>query len=133
MSNYAQHFANAERDDGTEFVQLTDDAPDWLRDAVYEAHDGELPNDWRYETARSIVAGLDEGLEPDEIAENLVDVYTPDLLAWTSGPPLRIHYVDEAPQDFGAPDPAGQLARGQWLAIDRMVAVLAEAYDEATA
>lgn len=85
MTNIARFFVVQTSDDGTAYTTHTDDAPEWLTDAIYEAHDGELPNDWRYEHCRWIAQRIDEGeTETYDIADALTDTYTHDLMAWVS-------------------------------------------------
>lgn len=133
MSNYARFFEHRTRDDGSAFYTLSDDRPEWLYDAVQEAHDGELPNDWRYDTAHSIVNLIDIGLsvpgEASEIADSLTDVYNYDLLEWVSGHLGRMEYVDEAISE-GADTLTEALMRGQFTAIERMASILLEAIAE---
>ena len=101
---------------------LTDDAPEWVRDMVCRCHDGELPNDWRYEMIYQIVSEPDAG--PDELA----DVYTSDLLRWLSDSIGRIAYVDAISEDWGRPDLVmDQIRLGQIYAIDMMIQLIEEA------
>ena len=53
------------RTDGTTFYSLADGTPDHLIDLVRECHNGELPNDWRYETIATLVHAMLEYSEPD--------------------------------------------------------------------
>lgn len=128
------YFQRKTRDDGTTFVTLTDDAPEWLDDAVMAAHDGEWPNDWRYETCESIVEMLaGSGADPSdaawEIADSLVDVYNHDLYAWAT--PDRWCYVDEAIENLGeVRDLSQALMQGQFYCIERMALALADAIEE---
>jgi len=85
--------------------QSTDD----LATFVGELHDGELPNDWRYET---IVRILDALIEDSEhvsgsysdpwlgwdfaVANHLTSVYTSELAAWFAENPSRTKYHEEA-------------------------------------
>ena len=116
------------------FVCLKDGAPDWLADAVEEAHDGELPNDWRYGMCESICQILEEdGLDPDtwEIADRVAEVYTGRLLGWLNDLG-RVAYVDQSLEEF--PElPGGlpaHLMNAQAYAIDAMALVLQAAYQE---
>ncbi len=131
-------FKTKHRPDGTTYTCLVDTAPEWLREAVYEAHDGEMPNEWRYEKCAglwdAIIDEANGGVEPYELAEDLIDVYTTDLLAWLT--PCRVHYVDTAITEFGdigAFQNQGSLAVrfitiGQGYALDQMALTLTEAY-----
>ena len=69
---------------------------DDLENIVREAHCGEFPNDWRFDTVDSIASTLAEMPDSEDwsvenfkeesyaVAESLVDVYTGALLAWVS-------------------------------------------------
>ena len=101
------------RTDGTHYLALSseakwDDIRDDLQNIVQEAHLGEFPNDWRYDTVHSIASTLanrtdSEDWDADtfreemssEVADTLVDVYTSDLLAWVSGNICRHQWDDE--------------------------------------
>jgi len=127
-------FVRKVRDNGEGFYALKDDAPAWLRDAVMDAHDGELPNDWRYETCAHIWASFDAdhyAYDEDayaEIADGLVDVYTVDLLGWLSRHLDRLGYVEEAAESFGRGDSlVDEIRQGQYLCIERMVSAIADA------
>ena len=104
-------FTRDKRDDGSTFWCLTeqarqsvDDLTEWLRDL----HDGELPNDWRYET---IVAICDTLMDEDDlsnacpgelavgIANNLTDIYNSDLLQWYAENTSRLCYIEQAEDD----------------------------------
>lgn len=135
MTTYSQHFERRTRDNGETFTTLTDDAPEWLRDAILEAHDDELPNDWRYETCESIVGALEDGAEPEEIADSLVDVYTGPLFQWLADYIGRGAYCDEALESGLAGGTSGDgleaiVRAGQYLAIETMARGLAEAIAE---
>lgn len=130
-------FTTRTRDNGSTFVTLEDNAPEWLRDAVREAHDGEMPNDWRFETCRAIWQGLAETPDVDhsELADSLVDIYTADLLAWMAGDISRTAYVDETTANIGHSDQglAGDIMAGQCECIRAMVVTIAEALETAHA
>lgn len=88
------------RADGSNYRMISETHPD--REAVvsivYDLHEGELPNDWRYETIYnlanmlleyqdgsdvSIDWGYSEFMEfVPELAADLVDVFAGDLLEW---------------------------------------------------
>ena len=133
-SNY---FETRERLNGDRFVCLTDDAPEWLTDAVRKAHDGEFPNDWRYRICSAICDELDAETDDDrisDIADSLVDVYNYELITWAGEHVNRIGDVDEACREYGVADDAGIIDRislGQYVTIRNMAETLAAAYYEA--
>jgi hypothetical protein len=59
--NLARWFEKRTRADGDVFVTTKDDAPEWLRDAVREAHQDDPPNDWTYGEAQAACEALDAG------------------------------------------------------------------------
>lgn len=132
-SNY---FETRERTNGERFVCLTDDAPIWLSDAVREAHDGELPNDWRYRICAAICDELRSDGDNDlhELADSLVDGCHYDLMTWASESLNRISDVGEACSEYGVADDAGiidRLSLGQYATIRKMAETLDAAYYEA--
>lgn len=128
----AEYFERATRDDGTRYTRLRDDRPEWLQDAVYAAHDGELPNDWRYEQCKYIAGTIDDGNDDAmDIADALTDTYTHDLLTWVSGDLNRVGYVDEALYEMGNPDGLEQLIRaGQFQCLTVMAQTMINAWNE---
>lgn len=93
---------------GQRITVLKDDAPEWVTDAVYAAHGGNMPDDDIYAAAASIAEALDAAGCDDvddlrdathEIADSLVDVYTSELLGWLARDSSRLDYVDEAARE----------------------------------
>lgn len=115
----ADHFEIASRDDGSRYVKTRDERPDWLHDLIQDAHDGMLPDDWRYLMicdALDALAGLDddagEGQAEQAIEEIGAPVYTRDLLAWLGSHNDRMSYADEALREGVARDIAGAMTVG---------------------
>jgi hypothetical protein len=106
----ADWFETARRaDDSGSFVRLKDGAPEWIGEAVHDAHGAAfLPDDYRYAYAREafeLIADAGEDADLDELADEFadgVDIYTGALLEWASSNLQRIGYVDEARDEFGA-------------------------------
>lgn len=126
-----------------EIYSLVDDAPEWLYDACRDAHDGEWPDDWRWQRLAWIANDLDE-LDFDdpyvedrfyEIAEHHIDIYTSDLNTWYTGDPGRSSYLDEWLENAGPIHDSTELTRAlmsaQCLCLERMVWVLVTAMREA--
>ena len=137
---------NMETGDVEDYVSFADVHPQWLHDAVYEAHDEELPNDWRFSTALVIATALDEYEEDEEhdrldidevgdwaatVADQLVDFENYKLLTWLAENLRRID--DEAIEELVTKDD-GVIRRVQlmqYLAIEQMATIIANAYIEA--
>src|SRR3990167_6138481 len=88
--------------DDSEYTSLADDAPEWLRDIVHDAHESMLPDDWKHEfisDAFDAIAGGEPGdLDSPELE---ADIYNHDLLRWLSSNLNRISFVDEAIEEYG--------------------------------
>lgn len=94
-TNFASHFVTKTRESGKShaYVTLTDDAPEWLKNAVSEAHQGTLPNDWICAECFAAVEAVDSGAldvedeDDDDVhsyADSQVDVYTQELFQWAA-------------------------------------------------
>ena len=141
------YFVTGKRDNGETFAKCTDDAPQWLRDAIMTAHDSDLPNDWVYAECRAACEAIDEGSlganddddgrdDGRDHADGRVDVYTRALFMWAADMCLTDTFAS-AEQD--AEDGAGtlegttvqQLTVIQYYAIRRIAAIMCEAYHAA--
>ena len=95
----------ASRKDGSTYVRIADDAPDWVQPLVHDAHGDLMPDDWRYETiedALSTIAESDNNLdEGDHEFADDADIYNADLLKWVGSHGSRGGYVDDALTEFG--------------------------------
>lgn len=114
-------------------TRLTDDAPDWLYDAVKEAHDEELPNEWRFRHCHAIAVAIDEGdSDAFEIAGNLVDIYTPMLIEWLGGNVFRPSYCDQAQREWAISnqDVIELIRSGQEYCLMQMAQILLDAQKE---
>lgn len=133
MSGY---FQRKTRDNGTAYVAFAEDRPEWVYDAVMEAHDGEMPDDWRFDICDSLFGEIDEDTDEDslsEIVDGLVDVYNSDLVNWLAGHLDRASYVDEAAEEFGvgdSPDVHNMIGMGQYVCIDQMAHIIFTAIKE---
>lgn len=134
--NLYNYFETKQRDNGETFVCLKDNRPQWLQDAVREAHDDEFPNDWRYAMCRQIAGAIDDGLTEDytsEFADGAVDIYNSDRVRWLADDHTRTAYVDEARNEglmnFEA-DILEQIGVGQYVCIERMASVMFTAWLE---
>jgi hypothetical protein len=99
----AAAFELRHRADGSPFYVLADGSPEWMLDAVREAHAGKLPNDWSYRLAAYIAqaaAGYDAPEDYDsEIADGVVPVCTSELIEWMASHADRRELADEAISD----------------------------------
>ena len=89
-----------------------DDCPEWVADAIREAHDvrGLMPDDLTYYMASAALDAIaetvtgDPGGDAGEYAESAVPVYTHDHLAYIASDSSRREAADRALADEGAAD-----------------------------
>ena len=104
----SRRFTTRTRDDDTSYVTLTEDADDWMRDVVREAHADMLPDDWRYDAIAAAVEFVADTPDYDdrsyEWADGMASPYYSDLIAWLGSNGRRMAYCDEAAEEWGAED-----------------------------
>lgn len=107
------------RDNGETYVCRKEDAPAWLDDLIREAHGDMLPDDWTFSTVRdalSYITEHGEDADPHLFADDSVDVYTADRIAWLGSHSCRPSYCDQARDEFGAGNGIlDQIGAGQYL------------------
>lgn len=142
-THFAAHFETKPRPDfsvraGEPFTTLKDDAPPWLKEAVREAHQGDLPLDWIYAecaaAAEAIDAGdLDLADADDDVhahADSRVDVYTKQLYQWAADHCLTDTWAsaEQEARDMGLPEETEQRIRAiQYAAVRHVADVMKQA------
>lgn len=138
-TNFTSHFVIHTRADGETHTKLADDAPAWLEDAVREAHQGDLPNDWVYAECRAAAEAFDAGdlaaVEDNDDcvhdhADARVEVYTRELYQWAADLCLTDTFAAAKGEatDVGLPeDPEDQLKAIQYAAIRHVADVVRQA------
>ena len=92
------------RDDGEKFTKTKEGRPEWLKTLIFTAHDGMLPDDYRYkfiEKALELIADQDADLDYPEIE---ADIYTSDLTKWLNSRNDRVCYLTEALEQYEIDD-----------------------------
>jgi len=121
----AEAFRSRSREDGSSYVCLEEEAPlsEEITDAVFAAHDGERPSDWRWDVCRAAAEALAEDPSAelqgiaDGVAEDLSTVCNSELLSWFAENPSRLSYVEEAAESLGRQESAiAELHLGHWFA-----------------
>jgi hypothetical protein len=144
MTNYHKFFERQTRntgqskDDEQSFYTLKDDAPEWLQNAVSDAHRGTLPNDWTYAECYAAVVAYDEGYirEGDtyDHVDSRVDVYTKNLFQWSTEFCLTETFTEAEEEaidcDIGGRDIANKLQGIQHCAIRYITEVMVNACHE---
>ncbi len=127
---FAAAFEERPRLNAESFYALKDGSPEWMLDAVRDAHGSFAPDDWRYSAIRGLVAAIADGADPDDMGEAIdseVDVYTGHLTAWLASNVQRVAYCDEARHDCGAPASMEEaMQQGQYMELQEIAASLAE-------
>jgi hypothetical protein len=133
-------FVTDKRADGTTFVHMADDAEDWMREAVREAHGDMLPDDVKYRMCDEVadrLANRDSDEWDDvqhEECDGLVDAYNTDRLRWLASSVYRADYIDEARKEGLIGPDADEFERigvGQYAEYSEIWGVLQRACEEA--
>lgn len=128
-----RYFETAKRTDGGSFLRTKDGTPDWVTDLIREAHDGMLPDDWRYDCIHAALEAIADGDEEgNDFADAYVDVYTSDLHAWLASNNTRSSYVDDAITEMGRSDRGidGDIATGQYMEACEVFASVLQSCEE---
>jgi hypothetical protein len=133
-----KYFVTRTRDNGDKFVTLTDDAPEWLADAVREAHQGDLPDDWIYTECRAACDAIDDGsiASEDDIhahADSRVEIYTAKLARWYADMCLSSTYSEAEcrAEEIGPGDGVNdRLMRIQYCAIEYIAETIFRAFED---
>ena len=140
-TNFASHFVTETREGNETYTTLADGRPDWLHDAVRDAHQGALPNDWIYSECNAAVEAFDAGDLADEDAVNeyvdgRVDVYTKELYQWAADFCLTETFAaaEQEARDMGLPEETEKrLQCIQYAAIRHIADTMREACAKAVA
>jgi len=135
----SKFFTTGTRDNGETFTTLTDDRPEWLQDAIREAHVSDLPNDWIYAECSAACDAIDDESLTDEdsiheYADGRVDIYTKDLARWYADMCLSDTFAsaESDAEDIGPSDDMSidaQLRRLQYFACARIARTMLDAFN----
>ena len=85
----SQAFEHKTRSNGDDYVCLKNGSPQWMQDAIHEAHENLLPNDAIYSLCERVAdcfADADEESGEEELREALDEIeippYTKDRMVW---------------------------------------------------
>lgn len=96
-AQYTELFITKTRDNGDRFLHLHDSVDDNhpLHKLVYNAHDGMMPDDYKYQF---VLDSLNDISESDDTYDIYLeaDCYTSNVLKWLSSNLTRLGYCDEA-------------------------------------
>lgn len=140
MKNYfIQRIRRPTDTDSVRYWTLTDDAPEWLRAAVRDAHNGSIPHDWVFEQcAVTWDAILNEDLAENgvhEFVNGCVDVYIHNVFSWAADwcNSTLFEEAEESVKDlggFGDHTVCEILQMVQYEAISYIVQCMLNAYND---
>lgn len=117
---------------------LKEGSPEWMRDAIREAHwDSRLPDDWIYESCRGLLSDMSDrdsvdGDDMHEICDGHVDIYTSVLTAWLASHTYNLALCDEAVKEGLASEDSDMETRiksAQYMALTYIFGALQSAIE----
>lgn len=127
-ATYARGFlTDRQRPNGEVFYTLKDNAPDWLRDTIREAHGDMLPDDHKYRfivDALDALSDYDDAEEARERVDSDVDIYTHDLTTWLASSNDRVARLDDVLAEGDVKDGFSLLQRAQYAERSEVFAVM---------
>jgi len=83
------------REDGEEFIVCTSNGS--IKDFIHQMHDGHLPDDFTYKIINNCIESVASGrTEISGVLEDVpADIYTYDLIKWSSSNLERISYIND--------------------------------------
>lgn len=104
---------------------LKNNSPEYVRDALYNAHGGSFPRDFIYSTIAELLQSLTESNTTednttaiaDTIQEIEADIYTADLTSWLNEHNGNVDYITQALEEHGQfKDGFALLSTAQYIA-----------------
>lgn len=131
MKKLGDYFERRANDEGKTTVHLVDGAPEWLHNAIMEAHHGSFPDDWVYQECEAACGAYDDGyLTEDRLHEHVdsrVEIYTKKLAQWAADLCLTSLFseAEDCADDLGTGGKlADYLQRVQYCAIELIVSTM---------
>lgn len=119
----AQEAVRFFRINSREAVELSEDAPQWVFDLVREAHDGMLPDDWRFALILRVLEAMSEGNDPEP------DTYFSRLLDWLGSHLNRVGYCDSALEEVSPSYTFSLIQWGQSYEMEDIRQIIEEYFD----
>lgn len=127
------------RDDGSTFKAFKSEAPEWCRSLAMVAHDGEFPNDSRYDLickALDSIADSDAKEESEAMEEvrqwslDALPCWTTSLLSFFAENAGRLKYCDQAMEDGSAESIDDILSEGWRLCFEEVLCTVISSLEE---
>jgi hypothetical protein len=114
----AEHLSKAlttdKRNDGSEFVHLKENSPQWMTEVIRSVHGEKLPDDVTYAFISECADAIAEADDADDaITEIEPDTYTHDLTEWLHSRADHLYYVTEVLEESEIKDGFQLLAAAQ--------------------
>lgn len=103
----------AYRQNGEGYIKFEDNAPDWMRDICFKAHDSMWPSDDTYQMFSKVIESLaltrQTGNDTEDLDNARLDIscdiiYTNDILDWLKARQNRLFLADQILKDNGLDD-----------------------------
>lgn len=112
-----KYFKTKKRKNGSMFWCLKNNTPENIQNLCYKAHNGTLPDDYKFSFIVNALTIISESENLDDAQERLEpSIYTKELTEWLNSDIRRVYYIDEFHNAFGmSKDTIASLAGGQYL------------------
>ena len=105
---------------------------DTYNDFFYHVHDGMLPDDCRYRMIHSILQEMDDNEEYEDLnIDDLIPIYTNELISWLDSSISRLSYCDQYLEEFWqVSDTIHLLSGGYMMELNEVYYLINEWLDE---
>ena len=107
--------------------------PDY-QELFYHVHDGMLPDYYRYRMIHSILQEMDDNEEYEDLnIDDLIPIYTNELISWLDSSISRLSYCDQYLEEFWqVSDTISLLSGGYMMELNEVYYLINEWLDENT-
>lgn len=105
---------------------------DTYQDFFYHCHADMLPDDYRYRMIHSILQEMDDNEEYEDLnIDDLIPIYTYELVAWLDSNITRLAYCDQYLEEYGeVNDTISLLSGGYMMELQEIYGLINEWLDE---
>ena len=104
------------------------------QDFFYQCHNDMLPDDYKYRMIHSILQEMDDTEEYDDLCiDDLIPIYTHDLISWLDSSISRLSYCDQYLEEYGEiSDTISLLSGGYMIELNEVYYLIVEWLEENT-
>jgi len=101
---------------------------DTYQEFFHHVHGDMLPDDFRYKMIHSILQEMDDTEEYDDLCiDDLIPVYTNELISWLNGNITRLSYCDQYLEEYGEiSDTISLLSGGYMMELQEVYYLIVE-------